>query len=56
MKALTNNLEELNEWEEEEGKECWEELGKTKEIPESSAQKPGKIEEKSSKPQKIELK
>jgi len=56
MKALINNLEELNEWEEEEVKECWEELGKAKEIPESSAQKPEEIEEKSSKPQKIELK
>jgi len=56
MKALSNNLEELNEWEEEEVKECWEKLGKAKEILESSAQKPEEIEEKSSKPQKIELK
>jgi len=56
MKALINNLEELNEWEEEEVRECWEKLGKAKEILESSVQKPEKIEEKSSKPQNIELK
>jgi len=31
-------------------KECWEELGKAKEIPKSSAQKPEEMEEKSSKP------
>jgi len=56
IKALTSNIEELNEWAEEEVKRCWEELGKAKEVPENSTQEQEEIEEKSSQPQKIELK
>jgi len=45
----------LNE-REEEVKECWKELEKVKGIPKNSTQKQEKTEEKSSQPQKIELK